>query len=215
MPLYYVEHDGRVLTRRDDAGQITLPSEIPVAYEEVTRRTLRETEVIFGHAQLKEHPRDWPLKDDLAHDPDASPLLRAAINASLFRPVVGVVVWYEGDMLLVEPARGVAQGRWTLPGGFVNFFEDPEDAAHREVFEETGLELEDLRLVGTVTYTHSRSPYPILGLGYTAHATSNDVTAPEDEIARVAWFDPKEAFEDAGGIARAVLGHLEGFDDMA
>lgn len=215
MPRYYVEHDGRVLIARDEEGGITLPTDVNVPFDEATRRILRGTEVIFGNAHLKEHPMDWPSKDELAHDPDAGPLLRAAINASLFRPVVGVVVQDEDEVLLVEPARGVAQGRWTLPGGFVNFFEDPEEAARREVMEETGLELTGLSLVGTVTYTHRRSPYPILGLGYTARARTREVTVREEEISRAAWMDPRDAFEDAGGIARAVLGRLEGFDDVA
>lgn len=215
MPRYYVEHDGRVLTQRGEEGQLTLPAEVDVPFDEATRRNLRSTEVIFGNAHLKEHPMDWPLKDDLAHDPDASPLVRAAINASLFRPVVGVVVRQEDEILLVEPARGVARGRWTLPGGFVNFFEDPEDAARREVLEETGLTVEDLSLVGTVTYTHRRSPYPILGLGYTARASTRQVTIREEEIAKAVWMDPEEALEDAGGIAEAVLGRLEGSDDVA
>lgn len=204
MPRYYVEHDGRVLVRRSD-GAITLPEAVDVPVEAYTRRTLRGTEVIFAQAELDRHPEDWPRKDDLAHDPDAEPLLHAAINASLFRPVVGVVVTHGKEILLVKPSRGVARGHWTLPGGFVNFFEDPSEAAYREVREETGLTIEDLELVGTVTYRHPATPYPILGLGYTANAASRQVTPRQGEIADTRWTRPREALDGAGGIAQAVL----------
>lgn len=209
MPRYYVEHDGRLLARRDKEGTYRLPDQVDVAFEERTRRTVRGSEVVFGEARLDAHPEDWPHKDALAHDPDASPLVHAAINASLFRPVVGVVVQDEGEILLVRPARGVAQGRWTLPGGFVGAFEAPREAARREVREETGLELEALELAATVTYRHSGAPYPILGMGFTARATSRELTLPDDEIAEASWKAPDEAAEGAGGVAAAVLDELE------
>ncbi len=208
MTRYYIEHDGRVLTHRDDEGSITLPSSIEVPHEASATRRLEGTEVVFGNAKLDEHPRSWPCKDELARHPDASTLLRAAINASLFRPVVGVVVEDEGEVLLVKPARGVATGRWTLPGGFVNFFETPRDAARREVKEETGVDIEALELLTTVTYTHTQSPYPILGIGYTANPVDRRLDVDDDEIADVAWMDPREAAEGAGGIGEAVLGAL-------
>lgn len=208
MPRYYIEHDGRVLTRKDDQGEITLPEEVQIPFEEATRQTLRGVQVVFGNAKLEEHPREWACKDDLAHASDASPLLRAAINASLFRPVVGVVVESDGEILLVKPARGVATGRWTLPGGFVNFFESPRDAARREVKEEAGIEIRDLALLTTVTYTHSSSPYPILGLGYTARPADGSVDVDEDEIADATWMAPQKAADGAGGIGRAVLDEL-------
>lgn len=209
MPRYYVEHDGRLLARRDSQGTYQLPEQVDVAFDERARRTLRGTEVVFGEADVDEHPEEWPRKDDLAHDPDASPLVHAAINASLFRPVVGVVVQDEGRILLVKPARGVAQGRWTLPGGFVGAFEAPREAARREVREETGLELEALELAATVTYRHSGAPYPILGLGFTAQAASRELTLPEDEIEEAAWQTPDKARQGAGGVAQAVLDELE------
>lgn len=209
MPRYYVEHDGRLLARRDSQGTYQLPEQVDVAFDERARRTLRGTEVVFGEADVDEHPEEWPRKDDLAHDPDASALVHAAINASLFRPVVGVVVQDEGRILLVKPARGVAQGRWTLPGGFVGAFEAPREAARREVREETGLELEALELAATVTYRHSGAPYPILGLGFTAQAASRELTLPEDEIEEAAWQTPDKARQGAGGVAQAVLDELE------
>ena len=51
----------------------------------------------------------------------------------------------DGRVLLVRVAPEYPQaGRWTLPGGGLNFGEDPADGALRELTEETGL-------VGTIT----------------------------------------------------------------
>lgn len=215
MTRYYVEHDGRVRIERSE-DRIDLPETVDVPVEETARRTLRGTEVVFAQAKLDEHPEDWPRKDDLAHDPDATPLVHAAINASLFRPVVGVIVENEGEILLVKPSRGVATGRWTLPGGFLNFFEQPHEGARREVREEVGLEVEDLELATTVAYQHHGAPYPILGLGFTARASTRKLTLREEEIGDATWMDPVDAMGDAGGIARAVLEAFgEGADELA
>lgn len=48
----------------------------------------------------------------------------------------------------IEPYRG----HWTLPAGYQEYFETPEETAIREVREECGLEIEILELLG-VHYT--------------------------------------------------------------
>ncbi len=209
MTRYYIEHDGRVLTIERD-GQPDLPTEaeVDVPFERVTTREVAGTEVVFGHAELEDHPWDWPVKDDLAWDESATALLHGAINASLFRPVVGVIVRHEGKILLVEPARGVAKGHWTLPGGFLHAFEQPADGARREVREEAGLEITDLDLVGTFVYTHPGVSYPILGLAFTAQATEAEITVREEEIRAARWFTVAKAREASGGFAASVLERL-------
>ncbi|WP_145319891.1 NUDIX domain-containing protein [Paenibacillus xylanexedens] len=52
--------------------------------------------------------------------------------------VYGLVAW-EHKFLLIHKARGAYQGQWDLPGGRLEFGEQPEAALHREIEEETGL----------------------------------------------------------------------------
>jgi 8-oxo-dGTP diphosphatase len=70
------------------------------------------------------------------------------------------------DAIIVDPTRGVVlirranppfQGRWALPGGFVEVGETCEAACVREAREETGLEVEPVELVGVYS-TPERDP---------------------------------------------------------
>ncbi|MCB0366194.1 MAG: NUDIX hydrolase [Bdellovibrionaceae bacterium] len=50
----------------------------------------------------------------------------------------GCLVIESDQVLLVQPNYGPAKGQWMFPGGFINDNESPEDAALRELWEETG-----------------------------------------------------------------------------
>lgn len=55
---------------------------------------------------------------------------------------VTALIRKEGKVLLVRRVNQPAQGSWTLPGGFMDAFEVPEQAIQRECLEETGLTIE-------------------------------------------------------------------------
>jgi ADP-ribose pyrophosphatase YjhB (NUDIX family) len=70
-------------------------------------------------------------------------------------PTVDVIIKYEGGVVLIlrkNPPPG-----WALPGGFVDYGETVDAAAHREAREETNLDLTDL-LMFSVYSDPARDP---------------------------------------------------------
>jgi 8-oxo-dGTP diphosphatase len=68
------------------------------------------------------------------------------------RPIVGIgiVVFKDDSVLLVRRGKPPNMGSWTLPGGAQELAETTEQAARRELEEETGVTVGDLHLVATV-----------------------------------------------------------------
>jgi 8-oxo-dGTP diphosphatase len=55
------------------------------------------------------------------------------------RVAVGAVVFKEGAVLLVQRGQAPAEGSWAIPGGGVRLGETLQQAAEREILEETGV----------------------------------------------------------------------------
>lgn len=54
---------------------------------------------------------------------------------------VGVLLLAEERILLVKRAMNPEAGKWSIPAGYLDYGEDPVLTAEREVFEETGLQV--------------------------------------------------------------------------
>lgn len=68
------------------------------------------------------------------------------------RPIPATIaaVIRDGQVLLVRRANPPDQGRWAFPGGKIELGERIEDAAARELFEETGVTAEPLTVFDAV-----------------------------------------------------------------
>ena len=63
------------------------------------------------------------------------------------RPLVGVavIVIKNGKVLLGKRKNSHGEGTWAFPGGHLEFGETIEECARREIFEETGITIKNLR----------------------------------------------------------------------
>lgn len=106
--------------------------------------------------------------------------------------VRGAVFDATGSLLLV---REKADGGWSMPGGWCDILESPREAVAREVFEESGLTVDVLRLAALLD--RERWPHQpafdahVYKLFFLCSAHPGDdapATLDEREISDVAWF---------------------------
>lgn len=67
-----------------------------------------------------------------------------------------VVAYNDNNEFLMEVLKGKEAGRITFPGGYRNLGETLEEAARREFFEETGMEINQLELFKVYTKDEQR-----------------------------------------------------------
>jgi ADP-ribose pyrophosphatase YjhB (NUDIX family) len=100
--------------------------------------------------------------------------------------VAGTIPEQDGRILLTRRSINPSRGLWTFPGGFVDFGETVTDAALRETFEETGLQVELTGLLNV--YSYAASPVIIV---YRARVTGG-VLSPCSENDAQEWMKPAE-----------------------
>ncbi|MBW2999297.1 NUDIX domain-containing protein [Candidatus Woesearchaeota archaeon] len=59
---------------------------------------------------------------------------------------IGVIVIKDNKVLMGKRKNAHGEGSWSFPGGHLEFNEEVEDCAVREVLEETGLKIKNLKL---------------------------------------------------------------------
>lgn len=128
--------------------------------------------------------------------------LTRAENARLTVDVV-LLAMHEGvtHVLLIRRKHPPFENRLALPGGHVDFGEEVEEAAHRELLEETGLAVPELPLVGVYS-TPGRDPRGrYVTWAFMVILDSLIPLTAGDDARDANWFPLSTAFSTPGHLA--------------
>lgn len=110
-------------------------------------------------------------------------------------PTAALMIESEGRLLLVKRGIEPFRGYWAIPGGFVEEWEHPAEAAVREAREETGLEIELTASLGIYMDVYATTGRTTLNVVYRARVVGGALQAGDDAAA-VDWFRPAELPEE-------------------
>jgi ADP-ribose pyrophosphatase YjhB (NUDIX family) len=118
----------------------------------------------------------------------------------------------DGRVLLARRGREPRLGHWDLPGGFLHENERPEDGLRREFLEETGLEIEPVRLLRI-----DLEPYGdrwVFSVSWLVRAIDEELEPrADDDVDELRWFARDElpaemAFPGQFGVLREWAGSV-------
>ncbi len=114
-----------------------------------------------------------------------------------FNPSVAVAAFIQrsdGRWLFIRRAKEPSKGLLSVAGGFVEIGEKAEAALAREVFEEIGVGVQDLRFLESQPnqYDYLGVTYPVLDLYFLARTIGNPHCAQPEEVAGIEWRLPSE-----------------------
>ena len=101
------------------------------------------------------------------------------------------------SLLLIKRNNEPFKDKWAIPGGFVELDEELEDAAARELAEETGLtgiHLEQMRAFGTIGRDPRGRMITVTFMGVTSE--ENPEVKGGDDAAEAKWFDIENLPDD-------------------
>lgn len=101
-------------------------------------------------------------------------------------PAVIVAVEKDGRLLLARSVRFPPGGFFSVLAGFVEPGESLEQTVHREILEEVGIAVADIRYYGSQSW-----PFPhSLMIGFTAKWVSGEIEVQPSEIIEAGWYAP-------------------------
>jgi 8-oxo-dGTP diphosphatase len=96
------------------------------------------------------------------------------------RVTAAMIVEHEGKILLARRNKKNRNGFWVIPGGGVDFGETLENAAVREVKEETNVDVEDIQFVGFQELINVPGEYHAVVFFHKAKALTTVISASDD-----------------------------------
>lgn len=195
-PLYFIDHDGRLFLI-ENKGALRLPTraEVPFGFVEKHRAQVRGRTVVFAAPTDKHHREDWRWKDDLTHLEGVDDVARTAANMSQTR-VVAKGAFFHGDkVLVIKDCVGFYKGRWSLPGGYLDYGESPAQCAARELEEETGV-VGEVRRIVRVDSQVVPTGFHFITFHFEGRALTDQFKLKEDEVEDARWATLEEALRD-------------------
>jgi ADP-ribose pyrophosphatase YjhB (NUDIX family) len=111
------------------------------------------------------------------HDGQSDKPYCAACNRFFYRNPVPAACCFvargDDELLFTQRAVEPCKGAWTLPGGFIELGETAEEAAIRELHEETNLQAHHVELMGVST-KQSPNAGAVMVLGFLVHDWSGE-----------------------------------------
>ena len=95
-----------------------------------------------------------------------------------------IVLIHKGDEVLLVHARNFKGNFDSLVAGFVETGESLEEAVHREVMEETGLTITNIKYFGSQPWPYPSGPM----IGFTADYVDGEIHLQKEELSRGRWF---------------------------
>lgn len=109
---------------------------------------------------------------------------RPAVTAD----VAVVTTEREPRVLLIQRGNEPFKGHWAFPGGFMNMDETTEQCAIRELEEETGLKVSEVKQVGAYSKVERDPRGRTITVAYIARIASAEEVRGQDDAARAGWF---------------------------
>jgi ADP-ribose pyrophosphatase YjhB (NUDIX family) len=125
--------------------------------------------------------------------------------------VATVVTTADGGIVMIHPPGLPAKTPAALPAGMLEYGESPQEAAVRETFEETGLEVEIVSEMGWFYHPgFNRWPGPTIYILFEARVTGGELRGSDEGPARIyALKDAPAISPQRAGSWRAMQVYLE------
>ncbi len=127
------------------------------------------------------------------------------------RPAVtvdAILVSPQNSVLLIERGREPFKGKWALPGGFIDIDEELETACRREVEEETGLQVGELKQFKAFGSVNRDPRHRTISVLFYAFTDDELVACAGDDATKAQWF-PLDQLPDLAFDHQLILNEFQ------